>query len=404
MSGRTTDAPAPQGTVTGTPAAPGAAADAGTSASPRIRDLWARWRGPLAVLAVLAVLATVTALVSRPTPGGRLDPEATTPPGAHALVRLLREAGVDVRPAYTVAEARELAAGPDSLLLVAQSHFLADGALLRDLAALPGDRLLVEPVTQVLQTLAPGVGAGALTDVEPREPGCDLAAATRAGGAVTGGVSYDPPAGAVSCYAGSVVRFTVDGRTVTVLGSGDFMTNDRLDEDGDAALAMNLAGVRPTVIWLAPRLPQAAHAEGTATLDELIPSGVRWAALQLLVAVALIALWRARRLGPVVAERLPVVVRAAETAEGRGRLYRARRARDRAAAALRTAALDRLVPRLGLASDATPAEVVAAVALRTGQNAQQVGDVLYGAPPADDAGLVALARHLDTLERQVTDA
>ncbi|GAA3117381.1 DUF4350 domain-containing protein [Planomonospora alba] len=392
------DAPA----RTGAPPGASAAGAPGTSASPRLRDLWSRWRGPLAVLAVLIVLATLTVLVTRPTPGGRLDPEATTPSGAHALARLLRDQGVDVRPARTVAEARALT-GPDSLLLVTQSHFLADEALLRDLAALPGDRLLVEPVTQVLQALAPGVGAGALVDVESREPGCGLSAAVRAGSARTGGVSYAPPPGAVSCYDGTVVGFSSGGRNVIVVGSGEFMTNERLVEDGDAALAMNLAGTRPSVTWLAPTLPQAAGAEGQATLDELIPSGVRWAVLQLLVAGVLVALWRARRLGPVVAERLPVVVRAAETAEGRGRLYRARRARDRAAAALRTAALDRLVPRLGLTADATPAEVVAAVALRTGQNAQEAGAVLYGAPPADDAGLMALARHLDTLERQVRD-
>ena len=46
------------------------------------------------------------------------------------------------------------------------------------------------------------------------------------------------------------------------------------------------------------------------------------------------------------------MVRASETVEGRGRLYRSRRARDRAADALRTATLQRLLPRLGLGADA----------------------------------------------------
>ncbi|WP_307832404.1 DUF4350 domain-containing protein [Planomonospora sp. ID91781] len=372
-------------------------------ASPRVRDAWARWRGPLGVLALLAAFALVTALVTRPGTGGYLSAESTTPRGAHALAQLLRDQGVDVRPAGTVEEARELT-GPDSLLVVAQSQFLADEALLRDLAALPGDRLLVEPVTQALQALAPEVGAGALTDVESRAPDCDLPAAVRAGTAVTGGVSYNPPPGARSCYGGALVSFSSGGRTVTVVGSGEFMTNERLADDGDAALAMNLAGTRPAVTWLAPSLPQAGAAEGKASVQDLIPPGVTWAAVQLLVAIGLLALWRARRLGPVVTERLPVVVRAAETVEGRGRLYRSRGTRDRAAAALRAAALDRIVPRLGLTADATPAEVVAALAVRTGQNAQQAGAVLYGAPPADDAGLMALARHLDILERQVSNA
>ncbi|MBG0828070.1 DUF4350 domain-containing protein [Planomonospora sp. ID67723] len=378
-------------------------APASAPTSPRAQDLWRRWRGVLGVLAFMIVLAAVTVLVSRPRPGGYLDPEATTPAGAHALAQLLRDQGVEIRPARSVDEARELAA-PESLLLVTRTEFLAAGWLMDDLATLPGDRLLVEPVTEALQALAPGVSAGALTDVEPRAPGCTLPAAVKAGGAVTGGVSYNPPPGASSCYGGGLIGYTDGGRTVTVLGSGEFMTNRRLAEEGDAALAMNLAGSRPVVVWLAPTFPQAGPADGETSFADLVPAGVKWAAVQLLVAVVLVAFWRARRLGPVVAERLPVVVRAAETVEGRGRLYRSHGARDRAAAALRAAALDRIVPRLGLAGDVTPAGVVAAVAMRTGQDAQQAGAVLYGAAPGDDAGLVALARHLDTLERQVRDS
>ncbi|PRC53647.1 hypothetical protein C6A85_52785, partial [Mycobacterium sp. ITM-2017-0098] len=81
---------------------------------------------------------------------------------------------------------------------------------------------------------------------------------------------------------------------------------------------------------------------------DLIPEQVTWMALQLALGVALLALWRGRRVGPLVAEQLPVVVRASETVEGRGRLYRSRRARDVAAESLRTAARQRMLPRLGL--------------------------------------------------------
>nr|BFE86713.1 DUF4350 domain-containing protein [Planobispora longispora] len=359
--------------------------------------------GTLGVLAVMIVFVTATVVLSQPRPGGYLDPEATAPGGAHALVQLLRDQGVDVRPARTVGEARALAV-PGSLLLVGRTEFLADENLLREIDSLPGDRLLVEPVTQALQELAPGVSAGALTDVKSRAPECEVPAAVKAGTVMIGGTSYNPPRGWTGCYNGSLISGAADGRTVTVLGSGEFMTNRRLAEDGDAALAMNLAGSRPAVVWLVPSAPQFQWDGEQASLQDLIPAGVKWAALHLLVAAFLVALWRGRRLGPVVAERLPVVVRASETAEGRGRLYRSRKARDRAAAALRTAALERIVPRLGLAGEVTPAGVVAAVAMRTGQDAQQAGAVLYGAAPLDDAGLVALAGDLDILERQVRDS
>ena len=112
------------------------------------------------------------------------------------------------------------------------------------------------------------------------------------------------------------------------------------------------------------------------------------------VAVLLVAFWRGRRLGPVVAERLPVVVRAAETVEGRGRLYRARRARDRAAAALGAGRSTGSPPGSASPRRRAGRRVVAAIAVRTGQDPQEVGAALYGPPPADDAGLVGLARIL----------
>src|SRR5580693_10575207 len=88
---------------------------------------------------------------------------------------------------------------------------------------------------------------------------------------------------------------------------------------------------------------------GQRSFLSLVPWPVYLIAIQLCVAALLAAAWRARRLGPLVAERLPVVVRAAETAEGHGRLYHARRARDRAAEQLRAAAAGRLSRFTGLA-------------------------------------------------------
>ena len=116
-------------------------------------------------------------------------------------------------------------------------------------------------------------------------------------------------------------------------------------------------------------------------------------AVQLAIVVVLLALWRMRRLGPLVTEPLPVVVRACETVEGHGRLYRSRRARDRAAAALRGAALGRIVTRLGL-----PRQELAS---RTGRDSGEIRAVLFGPVPADEAALVRLAADLDALEGQV---
>ncbi len=149
-----------------------------------------------------------------------------------------------------------------------------------------------------------------------------------------------------SCYGGALVRYSDDGRVVTVIGASDFMTNAGLLEEGNAALAMNLAGTHSRMIWYAPQYTED-ESEGAATLSDLIPDQVTWIVWQLALAVVLLALWKGRRIGPLVAERLPVVVRASETVEGRGRLYRSRRARDRAArsAAHRRPSADGAPPR-----------------------------------------------------------
>jgi hypothetical protein len=103
----------------------------------------------------------------------------------------------------------------------------------------------------------------------------------------------------------------------------------------------------------------------------------------------------------VVAEPLPVGVRAAETVEGRARLYRRAGARDTAAEALRAGLRSRLVPLLGQPARSEPPAVVDAVAARSRRTPPEVAALLYGAAPADDAALVRLADELDVLEREV---
>jgi hypothetical protein len=129
---------------------------------------------------------------------------------------------------------------------------------------------------------------------------------------------------------------------------------------------------------------------------------VRWALLQLVLAMVVVIWWRGRRLGRIVVEPLPVVVRATESVEGRARLYRRGHARGRASEALIDAALTRLRARLALPRTAAPEVVVAAASARTGRSATDVAALLTpGSSPTDDAGLAGLADALDALENEV---
>ncbi|WP_046301103.1 DUF4350 domain-containing protein [Mycobacterium sp. UM_Kg27] len=360
------------------------------------------WLWVATALAVIVAVSAVGAYLTTPRPGGRMDPNATGPEGAHALVTLLRHRGVEVIAAATVEDvARQ--ARPDTLVLVAQTPRIAGSELMNRLADLPGDLLLVAPDALARKALAPGIRSGPAR-AYTHQPGCSLRETQRAGAVdlrttatyvANKGYSLD------SCYDGALVRYRDGKRTITVIGSDTFMTNADLAREGNAALAMNLAGTSDRLIWYAPQHVQGAKS-GKAAIAGLIPQNLRWLFWQLCVALALAAVWKGRRLGPLVAEQLPVVVRASETVEGLGRLYRAHRARDRAATALRTATLRRLAPRLGLGPEPEPPAVVAAVSTRIAAHPDGLWHLLFGPLPDSDDALVALAHALDDIERQVT--
>jgi hypothetical protein len=365
---------------------------------------WRTARSIVLALLVITVVAAVGTYLTAPRRGGRLDPDSTSPDGAHALVALLREDGIEVITAETVADVERFAR-PNALVVAAETFNVVDDDLLQRLAAVPGDRLLVEPVTKSRAVLASEVRLRPVSTLGG-EPGCDLPEAIRAGAVDFRASDTYEAAGAVNlqrCYDGALVRYQQDGRTITVVGGAGFMVNSGLLRQGNAALAMNLTGTRPRVIWYAPQHVEGGS-KGSATVYDLLPNQVGWVVLQLCLVVMLVALWRGRRIGPLVAEDMPVVVRASETVEGRGRLYRARRARDRAASALRTAALQRLLPRLGLPTNAQPPLVVDAVSQRLGGSPEALWHILFGPPPDTDTDLVNLAHQLDYIERQVAQS
>ncbi|RKN39846.1 DUF4350 domain-containing protein [Streptomyces hoynatensis] len=423
-------------TTTGTPTGPGPATaeDAGpapateeprgtaptqpaaTAVSPTARQLWRRARGPLAAAAVLALTGLLIALFTAGDTG-TLNPRSATPTGSRALAELLAGHGVDTTLVTTAAEAAR-ATGPGTTLLVAHPEALTPHASRRlaEATARGGRTVLVAPGQQALDALAPTVTAAAPAPTAERAPDCPLDAARRAGTARLGGYRYalstPPPEGAAACYPVDglptlLLLPTGTGGTdptadTVLLGTPDLLYNDHLDEQGNASLALQLLGAHPHLVWYLPSAEDAPTAEEQRSLFGLLDPGWRWATLQLAIALGLAALWRARRLGPLLTEPLPVLVRAGETTEGRARLYHQAGARDRAAEALRAACRARLAPLLGLPTAPAPEALAAAVAAHTGRPAPEVHALLFGPPPQDDPALVRLAGALDDLERRLS--
>jgi hypothetical protein len=350
------------------------------------------------VWVIVALLATalVLGIISSQNRRGYLDPQGVDHTGAGAVVALLGDLGVEVTEARRTREVVR-AAGPESTVLITVPDLLQADQI-DELLGTRADLVLVAP-TIVLTDFAPEltIAEGALPD--SREPDCELPEAERAGSARLGG-EYTGGAAASTCYGGALVVTTLDdGQRLVVLGTSDPLTNRYLDDDGNAALVLGLLGRHADLIWYRP-ISETEDAEATP-LSELLPDWVAPVAWQLFVAALLAAWWRGRRLGRVVTEPLPVIVRAAETTEGRARLYRRGRARGHAAATLREAAAVRLRQRLGLPVDAGVTALSEAVATRTGRRTEQVATLLGGPEPPDDAALVRLADELDSLEMEV---
>ena len=422
-------APAPAPAPVSAPAAGGAPrpADPGgpggqRPVSPTARDLWRRWRVPLALVAVILLGGIVIALLQ---PGAvitaYLDPSGTGTTGAHAIADILSGRGDTVIRATSPAAAESAAREPrqGGVTLVVTSPGLLTARQLDGLALVRADLLLIGPDHTALAALAPRVGLVGPAPVQSLPPGCGLSAARLAGTADMGGAQLNlppqptprrhraAPARPALCYPSggypSLVRYTAAGRVITVLGTGNALTNGSLAQLGNAALALNLLGSHTRIVWLVPAPGPGAGlpSSGQQSVLNLIPLPAYLVTIQLGIAAVLAALWRVRRLGPLVPEPLPVVVRASETVEGHAGLYRSRRARGRAAAALRAAMLARTLPALGLAPDARPGEVVAAFSARSGSGQARIEAMLFGPALADDAALVALADDLDALESEV---
>lgn len=340
-----------------------------------------------------------------------LSAESSTPDGSRALAEVLRQQGVTVTVADTLAEARKATrASADPTLFFYDAHGYLSADQLRSVAALAPRTVIAAPDFRTLDTLAPGMGFGGVASTEPPTAHCELPAARRAGTLSAGGSTLrvgDAPATVTrtGCFPGrdgtfSVVTQTTDGATLTFVAAPEVFQNGSITAEGNAALALGLLGASDTLVWYLPT-PADVVNPGPPSIGELTPGWVTPALLLLALVTVAAAIWRGRRFGPLVAENLPVTVKAGETMEGRGRLYARSSARLRAIDTLRVGAIGRLAAALGLPRTATVDDVALQVAAVSGRRLPDVRGILVDAVPAGDRDLVRLSDRLAELERDV---
>jgi len=361
------------------------------------------WVVIIAVLIGVGIAGSVLSGIGQWAERDVLDPESAGPTGTRALAEILREHGVDVVVARDRAAAEAALSGGAATLAVTDAPYLSDDAFtaVTDAAT---DVVLVDPRSRTLRLLVPGATAHGVGLGSVVQPDCDLPDAVRAGG-LTPGAVYEPGQDTVACYPtgggfGLLVTESDSGRAVAVDGRALF-TNENLADQGNAALAVNLLGAHPTLVWYMPGIGDSDLAAGDPALGELTPPWVSPVIVLLLVSGIAAAIWRGRRFGPLVAERLPVIVRAAETTEGRARLYAHARDFVHAADQLRIGTLGRLGRLLGLGPAASAEEIADAAAARARADRGAVRGILIDDIPHTDADLVALDGRLRALEEAV---
>lgn len=366
-------------------------------------------RGVIAIAVV--VLALVTLLVvglflgggDPARVGGRLDPTNLDGDGARALAHVLEDQGVDVIVARDAAALDRAGSDRDTTVVVSDPRYLsADRA--EDLAATEARVLVLDATGSLSRDLgARGRQVAPTTAVEADcrlGGGSDLADVSGLEIQVEVGIAY---AGANGCFeVDDAPMIAVIANGVVLVGIGDALTNGQVLEGDNAAVALRLLGATDRLIWYIPAESDLDQSDevGLATFLPAWYTPVLWLGV---VAVLALAWCQGRRLGPLATEPLPVVVRAIESTDGRGRLYRRSRDRAHTARVLREASRRRIAAHLAHPRNAAPAALIHEVAVRTGRPPQQVGELLDPAAPVptDDTTLMAFAQSLAELEKEV---
>ncbi|YAL82599.1 DUF4350 domain-containing protein [Dermacoccaceae bacterium W4C1] len=376
-------------------------------------------------LAVLAALVLIAAVITAFIAAGQernaapLDPDNPSPEGARAVAQVLGRQGVQVT---TVRSAADLpTVGSNTTVVVTNPNLLGSDRLdtLKERSSAADTVVLVGAGQRVLDALGLPVDVTTTSADQDKPASCALAAAngltlpedtrevryTPRSDPGDDGASRAtrcfPPAGSFSAggdEAATLVSLPSSdgGPTYQLLGSSAVLRNNSITDGDRAALALRLLGAEPTLIWW-----NANSAD--AGLDAAQPA--RWpqwlapAALIVALAAVVLMLVRGRRLGALVSEPLPVIVRADETTRARGQLYRRAGDLGRGAAVLRAGTERRLASYLNTRGN--PDATIRAVADATGRPAAQVADLLLGPAPTTESGLTSLAQQLSALEKEV---
>jgi Domain of unknown function (DUF4350) len=371
------------------------------------------WAGVVSIVVALIVAAVWVAVSTTSYRGVPMDPDNPGGDGSQALARVLADHGVAVtvaRDQRALFDAPTPAAG--TTVVVTGTDVLSVQNAQAMLSRVRGaDRLvLVEPSRFLLSALELPVDSADQPSPAAALPAtCTWPGISPSDSITPGDLTYTAHSpGAVSCFrfgdAAQLVAIPASASRpeVIVLGAGQILQNSEIGRLHNAGVAVRLLGQGGRLVWYVPSPFDIAATDTTVTSE--VPRAVGPLVLLALFGLVALMVWRGRRFGPLVFEPLPVVVKAIETTESRGRMYRKARDTDRAAQALRARAARRLGAYLGLPAGAAPPTVARAAATAALRDEASTANVLAGSPISTEADLLTLAHDLTELEKEVRRA
>ena len=379
--------------------------------TPTVRRFLRRSLFWIGISTIIIIIAAIGLIFSNSIAGAGqpLGPDNPAPEGTKALVQVLGREGVEVSITSSL-DATENAIGDavGTTLLVHDPEAILTEEQWKQVAELADTIVLIEPGFTALTVLAPDVYQSGVVDEADLDAGCRVDAAQTAGTISGGGLGYRSEDSSVeACFDSgddtySLIQTQQGAATVTVFGATDTLTNGRIVEKGNAALALGLLGSQPQLVWYTPGLDD--YDDAPATIADFSPGWVFPVSLTLVLVFIATAIWRGRRFGPLIVENLPVTVRSSETMYGRARLYQHSSVRLHAIDSLRIGTIDRLSKLVGLPRLATVDEVVTTVAAISGRSLPDVRLLLVDAVPTNDRELLELSDQLLLLEGAVISA
>ncbi|WP_109474191.1 DUF4350 domain-containing protein [Ornithinimicrobium cavernae] len=374
-------------------------------------------------LALWGVLVLVIAIAAAALGGMRtanqvpFDPDNPEDNGMQALARVLEQEGVDVTVARGLPQLLGAPVSADTTVLVAGTALVGEdtGRRVTEYAAGAGRLVVLSPESNTTEALGLPVEGGSTAQVGAAAPSCDatllrwrdgdrISHANRlveVTGESTAEPCFPPTPGynAGGARAGYLVELATNGNRpeTVVAGIAGSLTNQHITEEANAAAGLRLLGAHPHLVWYVPAVSDAGDT-APQSLTDVLPDAFVPSVVLLVLALLATMLWRGRRLGPVVVEPLPAVIRSVETTQSRGRMYRRAQDRERALASLQLAARRRVAARLGLPVHSRPEQVVRSLAEATGRHTDELHRLLVDPTAPDDETLVRIAREVRSLE------